>query len=57
MAPSFRGVLGTILAFASYQLANAQNPDDQADRYVLDCCSSVAQFFSFTYIMPFTSLF
>lgn len=44
MAPSFRGVLGTILAFASYQLANAQNPDDQADQHpaltVYQCTSA-----------------
>ncbi|KAI0553602.1 carbohydrate-binding module family 1 protein [Xylaria curta] len=32
MAPSFRSVLATAVALASCQLANAQNPDTQADR-------------------------
>ncbi|KAI0113917.1 putative endoglucanase [Nemania sp. FL0031] len=32
MAPSFRSVLGAVAVLASRQLANAQNPDDQADR-------------------------
>ncbi|KAI0486555.1 putative endoglucanase [Xylaria cf. heliscus] len=32
MAPSFRSVLTTATVLASCQFANAQNPDDQADR-------------------------
>ncbi|KAI8953738.1 putative endoglucanase [Xylaria longipes] len=33
MAPSFRSVLATAVVLASCQLANAQNPDDQADQH------------------------
>ncbi|KAI1203037.1 carbohydrate-binding module family 1 protein [Nemania serpens] len=34
MAPSFRNLLGAAAVLATCQLANAQNPDDQAERYL-----------------------